>query len=138
MRAVWRCSAAIGALPLIGLIGCSPSGSDVSAREGGDVASNPPPSASPMFRIVASNDLGMHSVDADFSVFSMLPPYNVVHAQVIGTDANGRPSVLSDREVTLGYSSIADANGSINSHSVGKSNFWQFAKQIYGANLAPG
>jgi hypothetical protein len=91
-----------------------------------------------MFRILASNDLGMHSVDADFSVFSMLPPYNVVHAQVIGTDAYGRPSVLSDSKVTLSYSPIADASGSINTHSVGKSNFWQFAKQTYGANLAPG
>jgi len=80
----------------------------------------------------------MQSVDADFSVFSMLPPYNVVHAQVISTDAAGHPSMLSDSTITLDYSPIADANSSINSHSIGKSNFWQFAKQLYGASLAPG
>jgi len=61
-----------------------------------------------------------------------------VNAQVIRTDSTGRPSLLSDSSVTLNYSAIADANGSINSRSVGKTNFWQYAAQTYGANLAPG
>ena len=26
------------------------------------------------------NDLGMHCMDADYSVFSILPPYNNIHA----------------------------------------------------------
>ncbi len=34
---------------------------------------------------------------------------------------------MSDSAVTLNYSAIADANGSINSRSVGKTNFWQYA-----------
>lgn len=80
----------------------------------------------------------MHCVDADFSVFSILPPYNVVHAQVIATDATGHPSVLSDSTVTLDYSPVADSNGSINSQSLGKTNFWQYANQIFGITLAPG
>jgi hypothetical protein len=29
------------------------------------------------------NDLGMHCMDADYSVFSILPPFNTVHAQLI-------------------------------------------------------
>ena len=33
-----------------------------------------------VYKVVAANDLGMHCVDADFSVFSILPPYNVVNA----------------------------------------------------------
>ena len=92
----------------------------------------------PAYKILATNDLGMHCVDADFSVFSILPPYNVVNAQVIRTDATGRPSIVNDSAVTLNYSAIADANGSINSRSVGKTNFWQYAARAYGANLAPG
>ena len=131
-------TATISALPLICLLGCSSSGSGTSASQGGGSNNPPPPSPSAVVKIVASNDLGMHCVDADFSVFSILPPYNVVHAQVIATDATGNPAVLSDSQITLGYSPVADASGSINTHSVGKTNFWQYAKQIYGATLAPG
>lgn len=48
------------------------------------------------YRVLASNDLGMHCVDLDFQVFSILPPFNVVHAQVVkrGT-ANSKPSLLN-------------------------------------------
>ena len=38
--------------------------------------------------VVAWNNLGMHCMDADFSVFAILPPYNTIQAQVI--DASGR------------------------------------------------
>jgi hypothetical protein len=90
------------------------------------------------YKIVATNDLGMHCVDADFSVFSILPPYNVVNAQVVRTDTNGRPSLLSDTNVVLRYSAVADANGSVNSRSLDKTNFWRYVAHTYGANLAPG
>ena len=90
------------------------------------------------YRILANNDLGMHCVDADFSVFTILPPYNVVNAQVIRTIASGTPALLDDSAITVRYSPIADANGSINSRSLGKTNFWVYAARAYGANLAPG
>jgi hypothetical protein len=90
------------------------------------------------YHILANNDLGMHCVDADFSVFSILPPYNVVNAQVIRTDSSGRPALLDDRSVVLRYSAVADASGSINSRSSGKSNFWRYAARVYGADLPPG
>ena len=46
MRAAWWLQAStIGALPLVGLLGCPSSGSGVSLPEGGDDASNPPPLA---------------------------------------------------------------------------------------------
>jgi hypothetical protein len=90
------------------------------------------------YKILAANDLGMHCVDADFSTFTILPPYNVVNAQVVKTDGSGKPSLLGDADVTIDYSATADANGSINSRSAGKTNFWTYAAQAYGANLAPG
>jgi len=31
--------------------------------------------------VVGWNNLGMHCMDADFSVFSILPPYNTVNAR---------------------------------------------------------
>jgi hypothetical protein len=35
------------------------------------------------FALLAANDLGMHCADLDYQVFSILPPFNVAHAQVV-------------------------------------------------------
>ena len=43
----------------------------------------PPPIGQAGFTILAANDLGMHCADQDYRIFSILPPYNVVNAQVI-------------------------------------------------------
>jgi hypothetical protein len=112
-------------------------GSESDGGSSGSSAGGPVPQT-PAYKVLATNDLGMHCVDADFSVFSILPPYNVVNAQVVLTDANGHPSVLNDSSVALHYSAVADANGSINSRSVDKTNFWRYAARVYGANLAAG
>ena len=90
------------------------------------------------FKVFANNDLGMHCVDKSFAVFSILPPYNVVDAQVVALQSSGLPVVLSATDVRVGYSAVADAAGSINSTSIGKTDFWQYAAQLYGASLAPG
>ena len=43
-------------------------------------------------RVLAVNDLGMHCMDREDSVFSILPPFNVVHAQVVKPGpVNGKP-----------------------------------------------
>jgi len=43
------------------------------------------------WRLLAWNDLGMHCTDGtDFSVFAILPPYNNVHAQLVGLDGTAR------------------------------------------------
>ena len=77
----------------------------------------------------------MHCADLDYQVFSILPPFNVVHAQVVlpGT-ASVKPRLLSGTEADVVYratsSSVDPAGaGSINTTSnlapVGtKSNFW--------------
>ncbi len=88
--------------------------------------------------VVGANDLGMHCVDKDFSVFSILPPYNVLTAQVLVKNSQGVPVVLGANDVELRYSAVADAAGSINSYSIGKTNFWDYALPLFGATLAPG
>jgi hypothetical protein len=108
-----------------------------SGGSGGGSSGGTTPSAV-SYKVLATNDLGMHCVDKDFSVFSLLPPFNVVDAQVVRTDSAGKPSLLSGSAVELRYAAVADADGSINSRSVGKTNFWQFARQLFGTDLAPG
>lgn len=82
--------------------------------------------------VVGWNNLGMHCVDRDFSVFTILPPYNTIHAQVIrGT--NGTASRLTNG-VTVTYRAVPDASGSINTTSRGKGNFWDYVQPIFGVS----
>lgn len=84
--------------------------------------------------LVAWNDLGMHCVDGkDYSVFSILPPYNNLHAQLV--DASTGKTVTTG--VTLSYEAVADPAGSINTRSADKTNFWAWVKTVYGASPAP-
>ena len=81
--------------------------------------------------VIGWNDLGMHCANQDFSTFVVLPPYNNVHAQVIQVgDATHLPLV-----VTTGLRVSYEIPG--NTYSVGKTNFWDYAFQIFGANLPP-
>ena len=91
----------------------------------------PAPSGPP--RVIAWNDLGMHCIDPDFSIFSILPPYNTINSQLM----IGGQLVTAVGPYSVTYEAVADANGSINSTSVGKTNFWQYAQALYGAVLAP-
>jgi len=97
---------------------------------------SPPPGTSTLpWRVLASNDLGMHCADLDYQIFSILPPFNVVHAQVIQTGtATAKPKLLSGLDADVYYratsSSVDPAGaGSINTTSNlapsgTKSNFW--------------
>ena len=96
-----------------------------------------------VYKVLATNDLGMHCVDADFSVFSILPPYNVVNAQVVRRSSTGKPVVVNDSSVSLRYQAVRDPAGSINSSSLNstlgpKTNFWTYVEPLYGAKLPPG
>jgi hypothetical protein len=82
--------------------------------------------------LIAWNNLGMHCLDADYAVFSLLPPYNTVHAQLIGS--TGR-LVSDDAGWRVTYEAIADPTGSINSTAVGKTNFWSFVEFLFGVRL---
>lgn len=79
------------------------------------------------------NNLGMHCMDSDYSVFSILPAYNTIEAQLI---VNGK-LLKSGTGYTVTYQAVADPSGSFNSTSVGKGNFFTYVGRLYGANLAP-
>jgi hypothetical protein len=82
------------------------------------------------YTLIAWNDLGMHCMDGiDYSVFSILPPYNNLNAQLV----NASTGKVVTSGVTLTYESMADATGSINTSSAGKTDFWTWVRTIYGA-----
>jgi hypothetical protein len=85
------------------------------------------------FTLLAWNDLGMHCMDADYSVFSILPPYNNLRAQLV----NNTSTQVVTQGVIMTYEAMADPDGSINSTSYNKSNFWDYAKSLFGADLTP-
>lgn len=87
--------------------------------------------------IVAANDLGMHCADQDYQVFSILPPFNNVHAQVIrrGTGELNPPHIEEPSTVDVFYFATSNPNDpkgpnsinttSQNGNGVFKTNFWQ-------------
>ncbi len=84
--------------------------------------------------LIGWNNLGMHCMDDDYSVFSILPPFNTVDAQLI--DATGK-LVISPAAYSLTFEAVADPDGSINRTGIGKSNFWDYALPTFGAALNP-
>ena len=99
----------------------------------------PPPPQSSAYSVLAANDLGMHCADLDYQIFSILPPFNVMHAQVIqqgtGATAETLPRILNGSEVDIVYSAVSSdldpkGPGSINTTSdpgflgFSKTNFW--------------
>jgi hypothetical protein len=86
----------------------------------------------PSYKVFSANDLGMHCYDRDFSVFSILPLYNVVHAQVLKVGAT--PTLLTNTQARVTYKAQADALGSINTTSQGKTNFWTYLPALFGVN----
>ncbi len=105
------------------------------------LAAAPVGHAAEKWTLVGWNNLGMHCMDSDYSVFSILPPYNTVNAQVIystGTSSATMVTTLMTGAdgVRVTYEAVADATGSINKTSVGKTNFWTHAQALFGVSLA--
>jgi len=88
--------------------------------------------------VLATNDLGMHCIDREFSVFSILPLFNVVEAQVLRKNATGMPTLLDGDDVEVRYSPVADSKGSINTKSIGKSGFWSHIQALFGLGREAG
>lgn len=87
------------------------------------------------YKVIAWNDLGMHCTDGvDYSVFGVLPPYNTVNAQLI--DPSGS-LVRTPNGITVMYEAVADTRGSINTSSIGKTNFWTYINAMFGVSLPP-
>lgn len=76
--------------------------------------------------LVAYNDLGMHCMNEDFSELCILPPFNNLHVQII---QRGHEPRIIRNGFLVGYS----IPGNTVSHT--KTNFWQFAPQLFGVTL---
>jgi hypothetical protein len=81
------------------------------------------------YNLLAMNDLGMHCGDLDHRVVSILPPFNVLHAQVIrkGTSSSD-PAILTSSGIKAIYSAASNLKDPILQipvpASVYKTNFW--------------
>src|SRR5690242_18251384 len=80
--------------------------------------------------LIGWNNLGMHCMDPDYAIFALLPPYNTIYAQLISADGSlvRDPAGLG---ISVTYEAVADPDGSINSTSVGKTNFWEHAEDLF-------
>ncbi len=121
-------------LILLGLLTLSSCGGGTGGGSSTPVTPTPPPAASGTYVVTAWSELGMHCIDGkDYSVFSVLPPYNTLHAQVI---KRGDPPSLASG-VTVTYEAMADTTGSANTSSSGKTNFWTYVQTLFGASVSP-
>lgn len=85
--------------------------------------------------LLAWSELGMHCIDGkDYSVFAVLPPYNVIHAQLI---QRAEPPVVVGSGATITYKATPDLNKSLNTTSATKTNFWTYAQSLFHANPPP-
>ena len=87
------------------------------------------------YTLVAWSELGMHCIDGkDYSIFSVLPPYNVIHAQLY---KKGEPPVAVTSGVTVTYQATPDTTKSKNSISSTKTNFWTYVQVLFHGNPKP-
>lgn len=85
--------------------------------------------------LFAWNDLGMHCADSDYSIFTLLPPFNNLNAQLV---VNGKLiNTTNNPNYALTYEATPDSSGSINSSSINKTNFWDYDLPLFGTDLAP-
>jgi cytochrome c2 len=95
------------------------------------------------FKVLAVNDLGMHCGDLDTRIMSILPPFNILRAQVVrrGSTGANSPVLLGKDQVMVHYSAAANPNDPVllNTNSildpgfngVYKTNFWDSAREAY-------
>jgi hypothetical protein len=79
--------------------------------------------AAPAYAVLAWNTLGMHCYNRDCQDLLILPPHNVLRAQVVQV---GDPPRLVTDGIAVEYR-VVD-----NTYSVGKTNFWTYAQALFG------
>lgn len=92
------------------------------------IAAAPAPVQPGQYVVIAYNELGMHCMNQDFSEFMILPPFNTLRAQVIRRGGSPEP-MGNDVQVRFTIPQ--------NTHSVDKTNFWEYAPQLFGVTLEP-
>ncbi|MGD2119157.1 MAG: hypothetical protein PVG66_12410 [Chromatiales bacterium] len=112
---------------------CGSGGSGGGSGGGGGDAGGSTPAG--QYVPLASNDLGMHCADLDYQIFSILPPYNVVHGQVIKKGEFGSsPRIMTENEIDLYYKAVPSPSDTVppdtitstsaNINGQFKTNFW--------------
>ena len=85
------------------------------------------------YTLLAWNDLGMHCMDGrDYSIFSILPPYNNLVAQLL--KRGERPEMVTSG-VTVSYEAVPSFDAKWNTTSVTKTNFWDYVQKLFGVSL---
>ncbi|MDB2562413.1 cytochrome c3 family protein [Sulfurimonas sp.] len=102
----------------------------------------------PQYTLLAWNDLGMHCMDGkDFSIFSILPPYNTINAQLIRKADKLNKDDTFEKHVTSGVTISYRASESLDerfnttslldTNKKQKTNFWDYSKKIFNTDLEP-
>ncbi len=90
------------------------------------------------YQIVVANDLGMHCADLDHRIATILPPFNVLHAQALRK--GGRPQILGPADVEIVYSAASNPLDPALSRPfpgpVYKTNFWDLNPRGTGNSIA--
>ncbi|MCX6278426.1 MAG: T9SS type A sorting domain-containing protein [Bacteroidetes bacterium] len=83
--------------------------------------------------VIAWNDLGMHCANLEFANMCILPPYNnqTVHVIKKGDSTHLPVAMPGSSGIYVTY----EIPG--NSHSVGKTNFWDYSLHLFGVVLPP-
>ena len=90
------------------------------------------------YTLLGWSEQGMYFIDSDYSVFGIHPPGNTLHAQIVENINGTQARLLTNPaayNITVTYQAVGDPDGSTNSTSIGKNNFWDYAFVLYGSNL---
>ncbi len=86
------------------------------------LSATPTNAATDKYVVLAWNNLGMHCYNPNFRDIGVLPPYNVLWAQVIKV---GNPPQFITTGITIEY------RFPNNTFSAGKTDFWTYAQQLF-------
>jgi hypothetical protein len=84
----------------------------------------------PTFKILASNDLGMHCACPSFSTFMLLPPYNTLRAQVFQTGGTDPVLLGASSQYKVTYSVLENTDAAMKADSY-FANWIQNAPKIF-------
>ena len=94
-----------------------------------------PDAGASAYALLGWSELGMHCIDGKgYSTFSVLPPYNIIHSQLV---KKGEPPTLVSSGATITYQATPDTKKSIDSISSTKTNFWTYVQALFLANPKP-
>ncbi len=110
------------ALALLGILWVLPAPAQATLSMGQESA-EPAAQNALQYVLIGWNDLGMHCMNQWFKNLAVLPPFNTLWAQVI---VRADPPQVVTSGVNISYS-VKD-----NTYSVGKTDFWTYAPQLFG------